>query len=202
MKRGIYDSVLMRTSPMALRNMWKKELLMHHWSARSDQLPAGIADGVAPEIYDAYRLGRDSACGDMVVATQKPDGAYAVLLSKRKDNVCFGGKWWIHGGALLSYSSITDFVASRTERECGVAVQPEVLLGVCRTCAPDYIGSTLQSCYAGRVPYAAIEKKLVDSGHTDVRLFTLDELDGIPPAERHWYPKWAAELTLQSLASL
>ncbi len=200
MQRIAYDYVLMRTSAMALRSMWNKGIPMHHWGNAAGIAPEGIADGVPADVYDTYRRGRDSACVDMVVATKKPDGEYAVLLSKRKPNVCFGGTWWIHGGALLSYASITDFVASRTEKECGVQVEPEVLLGVCRTCASDYIGSTLQPCYAGRVPYEAIAQKAVDSGHTDVRLFTIAELLEIPKAEKHWYPMWAAEMTLQSLS--
>ncbi len=144
-------------------------------------IPMGVTDTVPPEIYGEYRRGRDSACVDMVIVTRLPTGDPAVMLSMRKPTVCFGGKWWIYGGALQAYVPDDEFVSRRATRECGVEVKPEVLIGVYRTCAGDHIGSTLQPCYAARVSYDAVmENMKKDEGHTDVRLFTLEQLRGIP----------------------
>jgi hypothetical protein len=114
-------------------------------------VPEGVVNGVSPEVYSEYRKGRDSACVDIVIATTLESGEPAVLLSKRAENVCYGGKWWIYGGALQSYRSIEDFISERAEKECGVPVEPRALIGVYRTMSSDFIGSTLQPCYAAVV---------------------------------------------------
>lgn len=161
------------------------------------RIPEGVTTGVPPDIYNEYRRGRDSACVDIVIATRLPTSEPAVLLSKRKDNVCFGGKWWIYGGALQSYVSIEDFISGRASKECGVPVKPEALIGVYRTIAEDHIGSTLQPCYATRVAYEVVEKKMAtDDGHSNVKLFTLGDLEDLPQEEQHWYPMRVAKIVL------
>lgn len=163
-------------------------------------VPQGITPGVPAEVYNAYRRGRDSACVDIVIVTQRPDGTPAVLLSLRKPNVCFGGKWWIYGGALQAYRSIHDFISERASTECGVTVEPEALIGVYRTIAEDHIGSTMQPCYVSRVPFAsAVQKMTTDTGHSAILLFTERELAEIPKQERHWYPMRVARLALQNM---
>ena len=165
-------------------------------------VPEGVMPGVPPDIYNAYRKGRDSACVDIVIATRLEDGTPAVLMSKRADNVCYGGKWWIYGGALQSYRSIVDFIGERASKECGVEVRPQVLIGVYRTMSGDFVGSTLQPCYASFVSVAQIRKhKKVDDAHSSVRLFTADELLAMSAAESHWYPLRVANRVLRAMPS-
>ncbi len=101
----------------------------------------------------------------------------------------------VGGGSMAGRSSLTRtsprLFRAVPRRSAGWRVIPKALLGVCRTCAADYIGSTLQVCYAGEVPYANVKHSFADSGHTDSRLFELSELDGIPEEQQHWYPMWA-----------
>lgn len=165
--------------------------------------PEGVTNGVSPEVYGEYRRGRDSACVDIVLVTRLETGTPAVLMSLRNPTVCFGGKWWIYGGALQAYMSIEEFISERAAKECGVPVRPEVLLGVYRTIAEDHIGSTLQPCYAARVPIEAIRAKMsTDEGHSNVRLFTISELillKGNCAPEYHWYPVRVALLALWNM---
>ena len=160
-------------------------------------VPPDITAGVPQQTYDAYRRGCDSACVDIMLCTRLPDGKVpAVLLSKRKPNVGFGGKWWMHGGALFAYEDVRDFAAAKATKECGIEVAPEVLVGVYRTCSPDVVGSTMQACYAARVPYdVAVEKMRKDEGHTEVGLFTQDHIEQMSWRE-HWYPMRVAMLVL------
>src|SRR3989344_2693287 len=165
-----------------------------------EKIPDDVTDGVPPEVYNAYRKGCDSACTDIVFVTILPDGRPAVLLSFRKKGICYGEKWWVYGGAIKSYCSITSFISDRAESECGVRAKPQALVGVYRTMSDDAIGSTLQPCYVAIVPYEKVkEKKQLDSGHGDVRLFTLGELEQIPSEHRHWYPMRVSYLVLRAL---
>lgn len=168
--------------------------------ARIVSQPEGVTHGVPADVYGAYRKGRDSACVDIVLVTRFENGEPAVLLSLRKPDVCFGNKWWIHGGALQAYMSITDFISERATKECGVPVVPEVLIGVYRTIAEDHIGSTLQACYAARVPIQSVRQKMIaDDGHSTVRLFTESEMEEIPPENAHWYPCRVAKIALRNM---
>ena len=165
-----------------------------------EKIPDGVTDGVPPDVYNAYRKGCDSACTDIVFVTILPDGRPAVLLSFRKKGVCYGEKWWVYGGAIKSYCSIASFISDRAENECGVRSKPQALVGVYRTMSDDAIGSTLQPCYAAIVPYEKVrEKQPLDSGHDNVRLFTLVELEQIPSKNKHWYPMQVANLVLRAL---
>lgn len=161
--------------------------------------PPVITRGVSSSVYDAYRIGLDSACVDIAICTIKPDGTPAVLLSKRAPNKCFGGKWWVYGGALHSYRPIGEFIAERAAKECGVVPEVKALIGVARTCAADVLGSTLQPCYLGLVEYAAIEKSIADRDHSAVRLFTIDEYYRLPGPEQYWYIE---EIVATAIASL
>lgn len=165
--------------------------------------PEGVTSGVSPKVYNEYRRGRDSACVDIVLVTRLENGNPAVLMSLRKPNVCFGGKWWIYGGALQAYMSIEEFIAGQATKECGILVTPEVLVGVYRTMAEDFIGSTLQPCYAARVPIEVIRAKMsVDEGHSSVRLFTISDLcllEGKREDDYHWYPVRVALLALENM---
>lgn len=209
MRRGIYDAVLIEHDPLIIRCMWSGGIPLHKedWnnplpppkSKNGDNL---VTSSVPADVYNTYRLGRDSACGDVLISTKNSNGAFAVLLSMRRQDVCFGGMWWIHGGALLSYASLTDFVAERAEKECGIPVTLKALLGIYRTCAADYIGSTLQPCYAAEVPYEVLEQKVSDAGHTDIRLFTIEEWNAVPNSQRHWYVDRVIRLLARSVGAL
>lgn len=163
-------------------------------------IPKGVTAGVPPEVYSEYRKGRDSACVDIVLVTRLEDGTPAVLLSLRKPDVCYGNKWWIYGGALQAYRSVEDFISERATKECGVPVMPQVLIGVYRTMSEDYVGSTLQLCYAAQVPIEAVRAKMsTDPNHSSVRLFTLAELEEIPDENGHWYPMHVSRIALKSM---
>ena len=183
-----------------IRDDWKRGVRVDSTQIDEVNIPDGVMPGVSPDIYNAYRQGRDSACVDIAIITKLSDGKPAILLSLRKKDVCFGGKWWIYGGALQAYTTVEDFITGRASKECGVSVKPEVLVGVYRTIAGDHIGSTLQPCYASRVPFEAIQAKMAtDSNHENIRLFTLEELDAIPEWEHHWYPMRVARIALKSV---
>lgn len=181
-----------------------KEFLFPHPS-NPDHLfevtvPGGVTEGVRPEIYGAYRVGLDSACADMVIATRLEDGTPAVLLSKRSPGVCYGNKWWIHGGATHAYRPIATFLRDRAERECGVRQAPDALIGVYRTMSEDFIGSTTQSCFATKVSVELIRAHMkTDGAHRQVRLFGLSDLELIPEEERHWYPMRVSRIVLSAL---
>lgn len=164
-------------------------------------IPEGVTDGVPKDIYDQYRAGRDSACVDLMVATKR-HGKPAVLLSKRKTSVCYGGKWWMYGGALQSYASIEAFIAERVRRECGVDITgrcKKALVGVYRTASSDHIGSTLQPCYAAWVDENELASILTDDAHDVLRIFTPSDIDALPENETHWYPMRVARKVLASM---
>jgi hypothetical protein len=163
-------------------------------------IPQGVTPGVPAEIYSEYRKGRDSACVDIVLVTRLEDGTPAVLLSLRKPDVCYGNKWWIYGGALQAYRGIEDFISERATKECGVPVKPEVLIGVYRTMSEDFIGSTLQPCYAACVSIEAVRAKMsTDPNHSSVRVFTLEEIEEIPYENTHWYPMRVSRLAIAAM---
>jgi hypothetical protein len=179
---------------------WTKPAECLTYTGNNIAPPKGVTSGVSPEIYNEYRKGRDSACVDIVLVTRLENGAPAVLLSLRKPDVCYGNKWWIYGGALQAYRSISEFIQERATKECGVLVAPEVIIGVYRTMSEDYIGSTLQPCYAARVPIETVRAKVsTDQNHSSVRLFTLAELEEIPAENEHWYPMRVSEIALQAM---
>lgn len=166
-------------------------------------LPEGVKDGVSPEVYNAYRQGRDSACVDIVFVTRGENGTPMVVMSLRAPNACYGNKFWIYGGALGAYQSIGDFIAAKAEKECGVRAEPQALIGVYRTMAEDKIGSTTQPCYVAEVPIAAIrEKGHVDGAHTSLTLMSeinLLYLNHHRDYRIHWYPLRVAILALRNM---
>ncbi|MEK7068713.1 MAG: hypothetical protein AAB964_02775 [Patescibacteria group bacterium] len=164
------------------------------------EIPTGVTKRVSSEAYGSYRRGRDSACVDCVLCSRLQDTTPVVLLSLRKATSYFGGMWWIYGGVLQAYQPVGDFIAGRLEAECGIDLKPEVLIGFYRTCAGDAVGSTLQPCYAAVVPIEVVRRKMtVDEDHTNVRLFTAEDLERIPEQERHWYPLRVAKLALSAM---
>lgn len=163
--------------------------------------PSGVVARIpSDDVYYSYRTGRDSACVDIVIVTRDESGEAKVLLSKRKNDSCFGGTWWVYGGALRAYYPIADFIAERAMKECGVSAHPEVLIGVYRTMSEDSIGSTLQPCYGARVSIALLRQSMsIDSTHEEVQLFSLKELQQIPQRELHWYPLRVASIALSAM---
>ncbi len=155
--------------------------------------------GVSSEDYANYRRGLDSACADVVITTVLPSGEPAVLAVKRSSTSCFGGKWWMQGGAVQAYRPLLDFLAERAARECGVPPVFEALIGVYRTTAGDVHASTLQPCYVARVSYEDAARAQADKDHSAYRFITLRDLDQISEAEMHWYPKRVFDLALRSM---
>lgn len=105
----------------------------------------------------------------------------------------------MQGGAFHPYRSITDFLAERAEKECGVRPKIEGLIGVFRTCAEDFHASTIQPCYVGSIEYADIIKAKPDMDHSSWRLLSLRDLQNLPAEEKHWYPMLTFQLALESI---
>ena len=195
-----YHGIISETSFVDLELQWSKRDPFPADSLQTCEVPEGVNRGAVPEVYAGYRQGLHGACCDKAIVTRQPNGKPAIMLSLRKKSVCFGGVWWIYGGAIHAYRDIAAFVSERAASECGVEVPPHVLIGVYMTNASDHIGSTMQPCFASFVPYDTIMQKMrTDSGHGDVRLFTTEELRQIPESEQHWYPMRIAHRTLESL---
>lgn len=165
-------------------------------------VPEGQRTGGVPKpVYDEFSTGSERACADIVVTTHLPDGAPAVLAIKRNKNQPFGGKWWMQGGSYHTYRLISDFVAERAEKECGIRPKIQGIIGVFRTCADDYVCSTTNTCYVGYVRYDAIIKARTDKDHTSWCLFTSDDLASfsIENSNWHWYPLLAFTRALATM---
>lgn len=164
-------------------------------------VPEGVKRFADGDALNEVKAAKDLACVDIVIATRLPSGEAAVLLSRRRATDPFSGRWWIYGGSLGAYQPISQFIALRAERECGVVpVEPQALIGVYRTCAPEFIQSTLQPCYATLVPHEAIAAKMrTDPNHDSVRLFTEEGLNTMPREERHWYPLRVTRQVLENM---
>ena len=160
---GLFEGAIFVRAQDEIRRSWRLDGI-ESLPISKGQVPPGVEEtgNVAPDIYGAYRRGRMSACGDLVIVTRLPDGKGAVLLSKRNDNVCFPGVWWIYGGALPVYQDPAAFVATRARGECGVPVRPQVRIGVYITSSagmePEHNGSTLNILYAAPVPFPLIQR--------------------------------------------
>ncbi|MDP3779169.1 MAG: hypothetical protein Q8R30_03965 [bacterium] len=155
--------------------------------------------GVGSVYYNGYRQGLDSACADLVITTCLPVGGPAVLASKRAPGKLFGKKWWMQGGAIHSYRLIQDFLGERINAEAHVSPQIQGLIGVFRTCADDVLGSTINLCYVGYVPYPFLEAAGFDGDHTAVRLLSQIDLNLLPDEERHWYPMYAFAKAIETM---
>lgn len=172
---------------------------------RKQKSPEVIPEGVTnwlddPSAINETKRVKDLACFDIVPFTRNPQGEPVVLLSLRNREGAFGGKWWMYGGSLGAYADVEESIAKTGQKECGVPVQPEALVGLYRTCAPDKIQSTLQPCYAGWVSYEVATKTMqADKDHKHPKFFTLGELLTIPEDEQHWYPMNVAELVLNNM---
>jgi ADP-ribose pyrophosphatase YjhB (NUDIX family) len=183
-----------------LRADWLRRLPFPSGFELVTSVPEGVTSGVDPETYSAYRKGRDSACVDLVITTELENGEPAVMLSLRSKDVCFGGKWWVYGGALQAYESIDNFISDRAKRECGVEARPQALIGVYRTCAEDFVGSTLNLCYMTFVQVETLRAFMAtDDRHQRVALFSTSELSHLDKGEQHWYPMRVARLALEAL---
>lgn len=202
---GLYEGPLMERGKKEIRQLWRMDGIPS-LPCTKGLVPPGVdpTGNVSPDIYNAYRRGRQSACADIVIVTRLSNGMGAVLLSKRNEDVCFPGTWWIYGGATPVYQDPVAFVSTRTRKECGVPVWPQVLLGIYVTSSagtrPEHNGSTLNVLYAAQVPFAQIERhRAIDAGHSEVRIFTLDEYAALPTSQRHWYIERAARRAINNM---
>lgn len=140
-------------------------------------VPEGQRTGGVPKpVYDEFSKGSERACADIVVTTHLSDGKPAVLAIKRNANQPFHGQWWMQGGSYHTYRLISDFIAERAEKECGVRPEIQGIIGEFRTCADDYVCSTTNTCYVGYTPYDAIMKARVDKDHDSWRLFIFEDM--------------------------
>ena len=160
------------------------------------------AGGVESNVYNGYRQGLDSACIDVVITTRLPVGIPVVLATKRAPGKLFGNKWWMQGGALHSYRSIEDFLCERVQAECGVRPALEGFIGVFRTCADDRLGSTMNLCYVGYVPYEDVVTAGYDDDHTACRLLTMSDLAFLPDSEKYWYPMYVFRKAMTTMPAV
>lgn len=202
---GLFEGPLLERAPEEIRRLWQMEGIPP-LAQTAGQVPPMVEEtgNVSPDIYNAYRRGRQSACADIVIVTRLPDGRGAVLLSMRNDDVCFPGTWWIYGGATPVYQDPVEFVSTRARRECGVPVWPQILLGCYVTSSagtrPAHNGSTFNQLYAAQAPFEMIEQhRHIDEGHAAVQLFTLDEYAALPRVQKHWYIEKAARLAIENM---
>ena len=164
--------------------------------------PGHRVGGATSEAYKDYRAGLDSACADIILTTRLPDGRAAVISTKRGPGKLCAGMWWMQGGAVHSYRPYHEFLAERAAAECGApadAIVVEALVGVYRTCASDFFGSTTNLCFVGYVDFDKIKSAYHDADHVDQRLLTLEDLSMLPKVERHWYFTRIAELALTTM---
>lgn len=200
--------------PYTDATFWENPDLVSDWALKRTHFKRFAAPHRLPDDVEVGRFASDEAMReirltknlfsmDVVIATRMPDGTPAVLLSKRKPTEGFGEKWWIYGGSPSAYAHLMPFLAKRAQRECGVPVEPEALIGFYYTSADDHPQSTAQPCYATLVPYEAVVAKMsTDPNHESVNVFTAADLKKIPEAEQHWYPLHVARRALSALAQM
>lgn len=193
MVRALLDSVLYLN-----QNLLEDRRLctLPGYQERAVEVPGEVGRGVRQEVYDEYRRGLDGACADIVVTSRNQNGKPVVVATRRAEGKCFGGKWWMQGGAIPAYCSIPEFVRQRAAKECGAVPDVQALIGVFRTCAEDIYASTIQPCYVG---WVGPESLVSDDDHCGIRLLTLADLDTLPLEERHWYPMMAFRLALETM---
>lgn len=171
-----------------------------HCEFEEVKVPEGhCLGGVDSDIYDGYRKGLDSACVDVVVTTLLRHDKPAVLAFKRAPGKLFGQKWWMQGGALYSYCSITNFVFERIWKKCRVPPDIQGFIGVFRTYPDDFLGSTVNLCYVGFVQRHKLAQVHLDKNYTDFRLLTLEDLEDLPDEEKHWYPMFTFRQALTTM---
>ena len=162
--------------------------------------PPSVIDFISVESLTEARQGKQLACIDIVICARRADGVGVVALSKRKPNNPFGGIWCMYGGSIGAYQDVSSFITDRAEKECGIKVEPQVLLGAYQTsCVGDLPQSTIQLCYAVQVDYDALAATVrIDPSHVDVKLFTRDDL-ALLSDDLEWYPKRTGILALDNM---
>jgi ADP-ribose pyrophosphatase YjhB (NUDIX family) len=182
---------------------WKAgaEFGLHAYLRHEVELPAE-PKRLSDDEYAAMQFGSTYACADIVVVTKAPNGLFGVLLSKRTKGKPFAGKWWVYGGKMGAGELPEDTARIRAAKECGIDVRPQVLLGVYHTIAPDFMCSTIQSCYAAFVDYEKLMGAHVDEDHSAVSLFSMAELDGLPEHEKAWYPMYVAQRVISAASEI
>ncbi|MBM3281251.1 MAG: hypothetical protein FJY91_00660 [Candidatus Harrisonbacteria bacterium] len=202
--RGIFDGILIEKSLLELKELWQKQVTQlvqeeKNITSLPDKLHVQLTNYVSQKTYEEYRSRADVACADLVIVTKRDDGHWGVLLSKRGSGKSFARSWWIYGGSIPSYSSIPDFIAKRSEEESGVKATPVLLLGVYRTCAPDFVGSSVNLCYLGIASWSEVERVAgVDKDHDCIGCFTAGDIEELKRNEEvHWYPLHVASRALE-----
>ena len=155
---------------------------------------------VSPKAMEEWRKKKGMPCADVVITVRLSDGTSAVVASLRAPDMPFGRFWWMQGGSISGYTPILDFVRDRAEKECGVAVTLEALIGLFYTNAEDFSQSTLQPCFVGSAPFAGLSERLrTDGQHANVHLLTLKDLGQLPEEQMHWYPMNCFHAALTSM---
>jgi ADP-ribose pyrophosphatase YjhB (NUDIX family) len=199
----LYSPIILERSFEELMASWRAGVThgLHKYMLHSIELPAEPAR-LSDTAYTEMQLGSTYACADIVIVTKCSDGTFKVLLSKRGDGKPFAGIWWVHGGKLGAGELPEDVAQIRATRECGIGVSPHVLLGVYHTIAPDYMCNTIQPCYAAFVEHGRLRRVRVDRDHSEIRLFSVEELDGLPEHEKAWYPMYVAERAINAASEI
>lgn len=158
----------------------------------SYQIPADAPNKVSSEHYHGYRHGKVGACADIITWTLNAVGEPAVILTFRKEGVCFERQWWMQGGAIDAFAPITEFVERCAQNESGSRPSVEALIGFFRT--TEFVAgnekrqvSTVQPAYIGYVDPNML-KLQADKQHTNAVLMTEKEYAQLPEEEKHWYP--------------
>ena len=178
-----------------VQEIFRNPFIMKDWRDQRHQLinmgtPFEVPDAggfVADDALAAFSRGKMRSCADIVLITND-NGTSRIPLVFRKEGETFAGFPWVFGGGVGAYADILEFVEKRSERECGIRVKPEVLLGVWITNSEGVVGSTMQPCYAARVPLALVEERFAhDKDHTGSGLYSQDEYELLPREKRHPY---------------
>jgi ADP-ribose pyrophosphatase YjhB (NUDIX family) len=98
--------------------------------------------------------------------------------------------WYMPGGQLFAYIPIAEFLKTKCQKEAGLELEPDALIGFYRNDGPDKAASVIAPCYCVFVPWEAICKTQPADGHDQWRLFTEADLDALPETETHWYPMY------------
>ena len=173
-----------------------------------DKPACATRKGVGAEVYDGYRMGLVSSCADVVLIQERRGKPMIPLI--RRANPPFANTWWMMGGAIFNYRSVTQFLLWKASKECGLHnldidqfvetfdLDDDSLsccginligpLGLYRTAAQDTVDKacdTINICYAAT--FTGSQELYHDRDHLGIRWMSQEEL--VPGSCGHWYPE-------------
>ncbi len=154
--------------------------------------------GVSREVYYGFKEGCATANADMVVCTRLETGECAVLALHRDPGTPFGGVWDMGGGAILAYQAIADCLKAKSQKETGLTLEPEALLGCYRNDAPDMASSVIALCYVATAPVQQLQSVVAGDGNHKWQFFTLADLENLPANQTYWYAMYVWRKVLEA----